>query len=197
MESLKKRNVVYNKGNPLIRAFRSLNIFFTKRLSRNTIDTLVRIKTGNNISAPIKDLLYKGRDGVFRTIKTKLEIDDEIPNEYLTPDEDGNPTLELIYHNGTGEYNLIKLDGDSMTFSHRDIRMNDIYESIGRKLVDLFKLDKEKKFFVAMLASGMIALGLMIMFALQGLAPVIEAGLQAKMGSVGEAISQVTGGFAP
>ena len=190
MESLKKKNVIYNKGNPLISFFRRLNIFFTKRLSRDTLDILVRIKTGNHISAPIKDLLYKDRKGIFRTIKTKIEINDEIPTEWLTTSVNGDPVAEIIFHNGEGNHDLIKLCSESMIFKHMDVRLNDQFEAIANKVLMLFSLEKEKKLFMITMSVGLISLGLFIMFGLTGLGNVIKMGLEAILSQATEPITQ-------
>jgi len=159
-------------------------------MSRDTLDVLVRIKTGNHISAPIKDLLYKDRKGIFKTIKTKLEINDEIPTEWLTTNVNGDPVAEIIFHNGEGNHDLIKLDSESMTFKHMDVRLNDAFEAICNKVLMLFSLEKEKKLFMITMSVGLISLGLFIMFGLTGLGNVIKMGLEAILSQATEPITQ-------
>jgi hypothetical protein len=181
MENLKIKKVIYKRKSGLSRLNDALRIFWIKKLKSETLTGRILINTGGQINTVVYDLIYKTKQGVFKTVKTGLEINDQVPTEFLYSDENNKPIMDIVFQNGTGEYNFLKFDVTKLNFIPQDIRVNDVFENVARRLLMLFNLDKEKKLFYTLIVAGLVAMGLFIAFGLTGLGNVISAGIKVVM----------------
>lgn len=188
MEGL-KRKVVYTRPALFKRWLISFKILLLSSFNSEKMDLYFRVINGDNISEPIKDLVYKSKkDNVFKSVRLGIVINDEIMNDYINIDSRGKSFIEGVFRQGEGILQLIKLDPNKLNFVGIDIRLNDIFQDTARKLLKLFEWDKEKSVMMMFLVSGLIAMGLFIAFGLTGLGNILNAGLEKMAGEVMSAV---------
>lgn len=175
MNILMDRQVTFKRPNFFKRLINSVKISL-KKGKKETINLWVIIKNGTNYTEPIQDLIYKDNKGTFKTIVTKVTINDELPNECIYTDSKGLPYIRSIYNNGDGRLKFLKFDGDE--FEDVDIRANDVYEQTATKLMKLLDPMKENRLLMMMFVMAMVGMGIFFMLGLNGLGSVINKGIE-------------------
>lgn len=177
MLELKKKVTYISKKGSFYKWKTKLDMWSIRLRSKDYLTAHVWVKTGDTIMGPVKDLLYKDKKGCFWLYKFNKMLDDEIPDEMIFPDEYGNAGIGMVYHNATGNVTFIKPDPEKIEYQTKDIRLNDVFESIAMRVMELFRTDKERKAFYVFMMMSYIGLGLFIMFGLFGLGQVVNEGI--------------------
>ena len=194
MRALRENVVTYKRAGFFKRLMNKLTMSL-KETNPESLNAWFTVKNGNSYSEPIKDIIYKGTKGIFKTVITNTEINDEIPNEMIATGSNGKPYVQYIFNNGDGRIKFISLDKDKPTkeeeeiitkefgkkkiqfikvneevkFKDIDIRANDTYEKVSLELMKLLDPMKENRLLIMMFVMGMVGLGVLIMLGLMGL----------------------------
>jgi hypothetical protein len=174
--NLRKENVIFRPKGWLGMKFAKMGMSMKKFGGSKWMDLYVKIKSGENISEPIKDLIYKSGDG-FKTYLTRAEINDEIPTKFISTSSTGKPYSEAIYDNGTGRLRFIKVTLSEV--STVDVRANDVFEKIANKILAMLDGGKFQAMLMAMFIGGMVSLGIFNLLSYMGIQKILTAGIEA------------------
>jgi hypothetical protein len=183
---LRKGQVTYQPRGWLGEKLCKWGISMKKMFNKEPVDLYVRIKSGNNLSEPIKDLIYKQHDGNFKTYKTKVVINDELDNKFIAQSTTGRPFMNGIYNNGTGDLKFYRIG--KMRFETSDVRANDVMEKVATKMLAMLDAGKFQKMLVAMFIAGMISLGIFNLLSYIGLGQVVQTGIETMVEKAASAI---------
>jgi len=161
----------------------------------------VYVQTGNVISHKVRDVLLKTKkENYWESGKLGFVIDGELPTNRIYLDEKNNPCIDVIYYNGTGRIDFLKVEDKE--YKKHEILLLEKFEATITRIKGMFSKDKDKKLVFTFMVTGMGLMTLLFLFGFSGLAQFFNTLNQILAQNAGnngivDTVTNIVGGVTP